>query len=188
MVNMINLLFMEQEHIKLENNINKLLKKLSQLEIDYKLFEHEAFYTVEESSKLKEKINLKGAHTKNLFLRDKKRKIFLLSCFDNTSVDLKLLKKVLPAQGNLSFGSAELLEEKLMIKPGSVSPYALINNLEKDVNFYLDKKILDEEFCNFHPLINTKTIQTKTKNIIKFLKEYTDLNIIDFDNYKLINP
>ena len=113
-------------------SIQQLFDKLSHLNIDYKLFEHEAFYTVDESSKLKSDLDLKGAHTKNLFLRDKKRKIFLLSCMDNTDVDLKILKNIIPAQGNLSFGSPELLNDKLGVKPGSVSPYALINNHEKD--------------------------------------------------------
>ena len=56
------------------DSIKQLFDKLSHLNIDYKLFEHEAFYTVDESSKLKSDLDLKGAHTKNLFLRDKKRK------------------------------------------------------------------------------------------------------------------
>ena len=168
-------------------NSKLLFDKLSHLDINYKLFEHEAFFTVEESSELKSELNLQGAHTKNLFLRDKKRKIFLISCMDNTDVDLKILKNIIPAQGNLSFGSPDLLDEKLKVKPGSVSPYALINNFEKDVSFYIDKNILNEKLCNFHPLINTKTIQLETKNFIKFIKEITHLNVIDFDNYEIIN-
>ena len=51
----------------------------------------------------------------------------------------------------------------------------------------MDKKILNEDICNFHPLINTKTLQTKTENLIRFIKEITDLNIIDFENYKTVN-
>lgn len=169
------------------NSIEKLFDKLSHLKINYQLYEHEAFYTVEESSKLKSDLNLKGAHTKNLFLRDKKRKIFLISCMDNTDVDLKNLKNIIPAQGNLSFGSPDLLNEKLGVKPGSVSPYALINNSEKDVNFYIDKNILNEKLCNFHPLINTKTIQLETIDFIKFIQDIHSLKVIDFDNYELIN-
>ena len=169
------------------NSIEKLFDKLSHLKINYQLYEHEAFYTVEESSSLKSDLNLKGAHTKNLFLRDKKRKIFLISCMDNTDVDLKNLKNIIPAQGNLSFGSPDLLNEKLGVKPGSVSPYALINNSEKDVNFFIDKNILNEKLCNFHPLINTKTIQLETIDFIKFIQEIHTIKVIDFDNYELIN-
>ena len=66
------------------------------------------------------------------------------------------------------------------MKPGSVSPYSLINNTDKDVNFFLDKEILDFELCNFHPLINTKTIQMKTDDCVNFLKELVNVNIINF--------
>ena len=172
----------------MNDNIMNLFGKLSQLNIKYKLFEHEPFFTVDESKQHKDKLNLQGAHTKNLFLRDKKRKIFLISCIDNINIDLKILKKIIPAQGNLSFGSPDLLYEKLSVKPGSVSPYALINNLEKDVAFYIDKNILSEELCNFHPLINTKTIQLQTIAFIKLIKELTFLNVIDFNNYEIVNP
>ena len=165
----------------------KLFDKISQLKINYQLYEHEAFYTVEESNRLKIELKLEGAHTKNLFLRDKKRNFFLVSCMDNTNIDLKILKNIIPAQGNLSFGSPDLLNEKLGVKPGSVSPYALINNSEKDVNFYIDKNILNEKLCNFHPLINTKTIQLETIDFIKFIQEIHTIKVIDFDNYELIN-
>ena len=71
-----------------------LLAALNDHKIEYKLFEHEAFFTVEESSKLKSDLNMQGAHTKNLFLRDKKRNFYLLSCLDRTEVDLKIIKKL----------------------------------------------------------------------------------------------
>ena len=157
-----------------------LLDALSNQNIEYKLFEHEAFFTVEESSKLKSDLNMQGAHTKNLFLRDKKRNFYLLSCLDNTEVDLKIIKKTIQSQGNLSFGSADYLYEKLGVRPGSVSPYSLINNSDKDVNFFLDKNINEYELCNFHPLDNTKTIQVRTDDCIKFLKTITTVKLIDF--------
>lgn len=156
------------------------LSHLDIKKIDYKLFEHEAFFTVEESSKLKTDLDMQGAHTKNLFLRDKKRNFFLISCLDTQEVDLKEIRNYISAQGNLSFGSPEYLDEKLGVKPGSVSPYSLINNYEKDVNFFLDKEILDFDLCNFHPLINTKTIQMKTKDCVDFLKSLVKVNIINF--------
>ena len=71
----------------------KLLDALSEKGINYKVFEHEAFYTVEESSRLKNDLDMHGAHTKNLFLRDKKRNFYLLSCLDNQEIDLKEIKK-----------------------------------------------------------------------------------------------
>ena len=164
-----------------------LLAALNDQKVEYKLFEHEAFFTVEESSKLKSYLNMQGAHTKNLFLRDKKRNFYLLSCLDSTEVDLKIIKNTIQCQGNLSFGSAEYLYDKLGVKPGSVSPYSLINNVDKDVSFYLDKKIIDHELCNFHPLDNTKTIQVKTEDCIKFLKTITTVRLIDFTTMEVIN-
>ena len=104
-----------------------LLDALSEKGINYKLFEHEAFFTVEESSKLKNDLDMHGAHTKNLFLRDKKRNFFLLSCLDNQEVDLKEIKNVIACQGNLSFGSHDYLYEKWRIPFGSAS----IDNLNQ---------------------------------------------------------
>ena len=83
-------------------------------------FLNTSFFTVEESSKLKSDLNMQGAHTKNLFLRDK-RNFYLLSCLDSTEVDLKIIKNTIQCQ-KLSFGSAEYLYDKLGVKPGSVSP------------------------------------------------------------------
>ena len=164
-----------------------LLAALNEQKVEYKLFEHEAFFTVEESSKFKSDLNMQGAHTKNLFLRDKKRNFYLLSCLDSTEVDLKIIKNTIQCQGNLSFGSAEYLYDKLGVKPGSVSPYSLINNVDKDVSFYLDKNINDYELCNFQPLDNTKTIQVKTEDCIKFLKTITTVRLIDFTTMEVIN-
>jgi len=164
--------------MKLE--VQNLLTLLSENQINYDLFEHEAFYTVEESSKLKTEMNMKGAHTKNLFLRDKKRNFFLISCLDNREVDLKEIKNLISCQGNLSFGSPDYLYEKLGVRPGSVSPYSLVNNIDKDVIFYLDKEITEFELCNFHPLENTKTIQVLTKEFISFIKTLTVIKLIDF--------
>jgi len=157
-----------------------LLDLIKEKNIIYQLFEHEPFFTVEESSKLKIDLNMQGAHTKNLFLRDKKRNFYLISCLDHQEIDLKELKKIFDCQGNLSFGSPEYLYEKLGVKPGSVSPYALVNNIEKDVTFFLDISIFEYEECNFHPLDNTKTIQVKTSDCINFLKSICEVKLINF--------
>ena len=163
-----------------------LLTLLDDNSVNYKLFEHEAFYTVEESSKLKIDMDMQGAHTKNLFLRDKKRNFFLISCLDNQIVDLKEIKNLISCQGNLSFGSADYLFEKLGVKPGSVSPYALVNDLEKDITFYLDKSITEFDLCNFHPLDNTKTIQVLTKDFISFINTITKIKLIDFEKKEIL--
>tara|TARA_B100000902_G_scaffold287908_1_gene274076 strand:+ start:1300 stop:1818 length:519 start_codon:yes stop_codon:yes gene_type:complete len=170
--------------MKLE--VQNLLTLLTEKKITYKLYEHEAFFTVEESSKLKNEMNMQGAHTKNLFLRDKKRNFFLISCLDNQEVDLKEIKQLIACQGNLSFGSPDYLYQKLGVKPGSVSPYSLINNEEKDVSFYLDKSITEHEMCNFHPLENTKTIQVLTNDFLNFIRSIVGIKLIDFKKKEIL--
>ena len=104
------------------------------------------------------------AHTKNLFLKNKKNNFFLFSCDENAKVDLKLFSKSIDAK-NLSFANAEYLEQFLGIKPGSVSPFALLNDKDNVVEFYLDEKLFNSEIINFHPLINTTTISIKLQSL-----------------------
>ena len=113
---------------------------------------------------------IRGAHTKNLFLKNKKNNFFLFSCDENAKVDLKLFSKSIDAK-NLSFANAEYLEKFLGIKPGSVSPFALLNDKDNVVRFYFDERLFNSEIINFHPLINTTTISIKTSEFINFLLE-----------------
>ena len=105
-------------------------------------------------------MRLKGHIQKNLFLKNKKNNFFLFSCDENAKVDLKQFSKSIDAK-NLSFANAEYLEQFLGIKPGSVSPFALLNDKDNVVKFYLDEKLFNSEIINFHPLINTTTISIK---------------------------
>ena len=123
--------------------------------LDFQIHNHNALFTVEDSENLRGEI--KGAHTKNLFLKNKKNEFFLLSCDENARVDLKLFSKSIDAK-NLSFANENYLNQYLGIRPGSVSPYALLNDKTNQVNFYLDEKLFKSEIINFHPLINTTTI------------------------------
>ena len=73
--------------------------------------------------------------------------------------------------GNISFAKEVYLNQYLGINPGSVSPFALLNDKNNDVSFYLEKTLHDSEFVNFHPLINTVTITITTRGFIKFMIE-----------------
>mgnify|MGYP001442869315 FL=1 len=136
--------------------------------LDFQIHNHNALFTVEDSENLRGEI--KGAHTKNLFLKNKKNEFFLLSCDENARVDLKLFSKSIDAK-NLSFANENYLNQYLGIRPGSVSPYALLNDKKNQVNFYLDEKLFRSEIINFHPLINTTTISIKTKDFVSFILE-----------------
>ena len=162
-----------------------LLTMLSKYNIKYDVYEHPSLHTVEESKKLRGKIE--GIHTKNLFLKNKKNNFFLFSCQESTIVDLKQLKKVLNL-GNISFARDLYLKNILGVKPGSVTPFGLINDQNNEIKFFLDKKILCHNKVNFHPLINTSTISLNTKDFLQFMKKNNKLvNIFNFDNYTLEN-
>jgi Ala-tRNA(Pro) deacylase len=144
------------------------IKLLSDKGYDYNLQEHEALFTVDDSNKLRGQI--KGSHSKNLFLKNKKNKFFLISCEEFTDINLKKISKSLDL-GNVSFAKEEYLINLLGIKPGSVTPFALLNDTENKIDFYLEEKLYNSEFVNFHPLTNTATITMKCNKFIEFMIE-----------------
>ena len=161
-----------------------LFELLSVKNKDFQIHEHDPLFTVEDSENLRGEI--KGAHTKNLFLKNKKNNFFLLSCDENVKVDLKKFSKSIDAK-NLSFANAKYLEQLLGIKPGSVSPFALLNDKDDIVEFYLDEKLYNSEIINFHPLINTTTISLKTCKFVEFLLENNiKIHIFSLDSYSII--
>ena len=165
-----------------ETNLFDLLRVKG---LEFQIHNHQPLYTVEDSEKLRGEIE--GAHTKNLFLKNKKNDFFLFTCDENAQIDLKHFSKSIDAK-NLSFANEDYLKKYLGIKPGSVSPYALLNDLENVVNFYLDEKLFKSKIINFHPLINTTTITIKTKDFINFILENKKkINIFSLESYSIVN-
>ena len=161
-----------------------LLKILDQKKIKYSSCEHEAFYTVQDSNN--KRVKMEGAHTKNLFLKNKKNKFILFSCLENSLINLKQLSKSIQLN-NLSFAKKEYLVQYLGIQPGSVSPYALLNDINNIVDFYLEELVYESNEINFHPLINTSTITIKTKEFILFMLENKKkVNIYSLSKNKVI--
>ena len=161
-----------------------LFEILSVKGLDFQIHNHQPLFTVEDSENMRGAIN--GAHSKNLFLKNKKDKFFLFSCHENAKVDLKRFSKSINAK-NLSFANEVYLERYLGIKPGSVSPYSLLNDKNNIVSFYLDEKLTKSEIINYHPLINTTTITTKTKDFIKFILENNKkINIFSLESYSIV--
>ena len=149
-------------------NSFELIERLKKENYNITVHQHDALFTVQDSKKLRGKID--GAHSKNLFLKNKKNKFFLLTCEEADKVDLKRISKSLEL-GNTSFAKEEYLNQYLKIKPGSVSPFALLNDKGDEVSFYLEKTLYESQFVNFHPLINTLTITIETESFIKFMIE-----------------
>jgi len=144
-----------------------LFARLDELGIATRTLEHEAVFTVAESSKLERE--LPGGHTKNLFLKDKKDRLFLVVALGHAHIDLKTLPKVLGAD-RLSFGRPELLKEVLGVPAGSVTPFALINDKARRVTVILDADMMRHERLNYHPLENTATTNIAREDLVSFIR------------------
>ena len=149
-------------------NSFELIELLKKENYNIAVHQHDALFTVQDSIKLRGEIE--GAHSKNLFLKNKKNKFFLLTCEEADKVELKRISKSLEF-GNTSFAKEKYLDQYLKIKPGSVSPFALLNDKGGQVDFYLEQTLYESKFVNFHPLINTLTITIETKRFIEFMIE-----------------
>ena len=156
-----------------------LFARLKELGIAHETVSHQAVFTVEEAQAVRGDSN--GAHIKNLFLRDKKKNLFLVTALETSPVDLKQLRHMIGASGNLSFGNAELLMEVLGVVPGSVSPLCIFNDAGRRVHLVLDKAVLDHETVHAHPLRNDMTTALGSQDLLAFLKaEGYEPQIVDF--------
>ncbi|MFQ5538431.1 MAG: prolyl-tRNA synthetase associated domain-containing protein [Gemmatimonadota bacterium] len=146
----------------------ELLAFLEEMGVAATTHHHPPVHTVEEAQALKG--DLPGAHTKNLFLRDKKGRMWLLVALRDRSVDLKALAPTLGARGRLSFGSRQRLMRFLGVYPGSVTPFAVINDGSGAVTVALDEGLRDQEIWNAHPLVNTMTTAVSREDMLRFLE------------------
>ena len=159
-----------------------LINLLDTDNLEYKLYDHPALFTVEDSKKMRGKIE--GAHTKNLFLKNKKNNFFLFSCLESTIINLKILKQRLNL-GSISFAGNKYLQVILNVQPGAVTPFGLLNDNEKKVKFFLDLKLNEFNSINFHPLVNTATINIKRDALYNFFKiNDIVIHFINFETYK----
>lgn len=156
-----------------------LFSRLGELGIDTDTIEHPPVFTVAEAKALRGPIP--GCHTKNLFLRNKKGRMWLVVCLESRSVDLKALGRAM-GTGSLSFGSPRRLMSYLGVVPGAVTPFAVVNDEEGSVRVAVDRAILDQEPLNFHPLDNSMTTSISAGDFLRFLEEegHPPL-LLDFD-------
>jgi Ala-tRNA(Pro) deacylase len=145
----------------------ELYNRFRQLGIAWQTIEHAPVFTVEESDALG--LAMPGCHTKNLFLKDKKGGLWLVVVAAERRVDLPALAKALEAP-RFSFGSAELLIAALGITPGSVTPFALINDSDHAVTVVLDAAMLTCDPVNFHPLRNDRTTALAPGDLVRFVE------------------
>ena len=145
-----------------------MMARLDDLGISYVLHTHPPLRTVEDSQRLSGPMD--GAHIKNLYLRDRKKKNYLVVAEQNLPIDLKQLEEKLGC-GRLSFGSADRLMEHLGVRPGAVSPLTLTNDRDQKVQLVMDKSLLSEDLINVHPLVNDKTLTISIKDLNAFLDD-----------------
>lgn len=140
-------------------NEQKLFDFFKTHQIEYTLFKHQPLFTVEDQPILidSDLETIPGLQSKNLFLKDHKGKLFLVSTTEDKPVDLKALSKILEC-GRFSFCKPEELMEYLQLTPGSVTPFGLIFDTTKKVSFVLDEDFLKADFVIFHPLRNDMNV------------------------------
>jgi Ala-tRNA(Pro) deacylase len=146
----------------------ELFNLLDRLGVAHRTHAHPPVFTVAESADIKSV--MPGGHTKNLFLKDKAGRLFLLCALAETKIDLNALARLLKA-GRFSFGAPELLHEALGVTPGSVTIFALINDRLGRVALLLDEALLLVSPVNFHPLGNDATTAVAPGGLLRFLEE-----------------
>ncbi|KFB08525.1 prolyl-tRNA synthetase associated domain-containing protein [Nitratireductor basaltis] len=145
-----------------------LFEKLKELSIEVKTYVHPPLHTVEESQALRGTIP--GAHTKNLFLRDRKDRHFLVTALEDAEIDLKSIHTLIGGSGRVSFGKADTMEAWLGVRPGAVTPFGAINDRDGHVKVILDEDLVKHDMVNAHPLHNEATTSLKTQDLIRFLE------------------
>src|SRR5437762_2856704 len=145
-----------------------LFAYLDQLGIAHRTVTHVPLFTVEQSQALRGTIP--GGHTKNLFLKDKKGALFLVTALEDAAIELKSLHRLLGASGRFSFGSADLMMETLGVTPGAVMPFGAINDTAQRVTVVLDAALMEHAVINAHPLTNSMTTSIARDDLVKFLE------------------
>ncbi len=147
----------------------QVANKLQELGITFDVVEHPPAFTTEQADSYIE--DMEGVRTKTMFLTNKKKtQYYLLIMDDKKRLDMDNFKVQVGAD-RIRMASLDSLAEKMSLPAGTVSPFGLLNNEEKDVQVYFDKEIIDEERMTFHPNTNEKTIFVSTRDLFKFLQD-----------------
>ena len=155
-----------------------LFARLDGLSIAHRTTDHAPIFTVEEGRDIK--ASMPGGHTKNLFLKDKTGRLFLICALGDTQIKINKLHPHLGCK-RLSFGKPELLLEHLGVTPGSVTLFSVINDTAGAVTLVIDKALIDHKIVNFHPLLNDATTAISSADMIRFAKDTGhDPVIVDF--------
>ena len=143
-----------------------LMDTLTSLDISFTTHTHPPMRTVEDARAFR--VDLPGAHIKNLYLRDRKKRNFLVVAQEDRQIDLKSFESQIGSD-RLSFGSADRLFEMLGVRPGAVSPLTLINDPEQKVQLILDADLAGQPCVYAHPLVNDMTLGLSGADLLRFI-------------------
>ncbi len=145
-----------------------LFARFAALGIKHDTLEHAPVFTVAEAQELRGSIP--GGHTKNLLVKDRKDRLFLVVAEEDARIDLKTIHEKIGGNGKVSFASADLLRALWGVEPGSVTPFGAINDAEARVTLVIDADLMRHERLNFHPLVNSMTTGIAREDLISFLR------------------
>lgn len=145
----------------------QLFRRLDELEIEAPTVPYPPHRTVEEGKALRG--DMCGTFTKNLLLKDKKGRLFLIVAHEDQVVDLKTLHSRIGASRSLRFASAGEVCDVLGVAPGALTPLALLNDEDRLVTVVLDINLIDAQQLNFHPLTNTESTGIRPGDLRRFV-------------------
>lgn len=146
----------------------KVYTYLESLKIKFLSFHHTSAPTVEHVAALEDR--LEGKHCKNLFVRNSRAdQHYLVIAPHDKALDMKLVARAIPST-RLSFAQPEVLFEMLSLTPGSVTPFGLINDPNKQVKVILDEDLCDFDAICFHPGHDEATTTITLEGLETFLK------------------
>ena len=146
----------------------ELFAYLENLGIEVSTVSHPPLFTVADSQALRGEIS--GGHTKNLFLKDKKDNLFLVTVGEEAEVDLKQIHRLIGASSRVSFGRPEALMQHLGVIPGAVTAFGLINDEKGAVKFVIDSDLMEQATINAHPLVNDATTSIAASDLLRFAR------------------
>jgi len=146
----------------------ELLRYLESIGIEVNILSYPAHGSVEEGRALRG--DMSGTFTKNLLLKDKKDRLFLIVAHETRDVDLRVLHARIGANGRLGFAPAEIVRRVLGVEPGAVTPLAISHDANKETMVILDEGIMGDRQVNFHPLVNTESLGLSPSELTRFIE------------------
>jgi Ala-tRNA(Pro) deacylase len=168
--------FIEDEFIRLRSQLFDCLSSLGIT--DLFTVEHPPAYTIE--ALMPYLSHLEGTAAKNLFLRDKKKRLYLLSARHDRKINLNDIGRMIGGAKDLRFADGDVLKEKLRVSPGFATAFGLMHDIDQSVQFVVDRALVDDATCVFfHPFVPTASTGIAFADMKKFLAK------TGHDNYKI---